>query len=112
LQLPVEARVPLFHAARIPGHIEVKQVMTVCLQIGAFARRIRREQDTHWMFRRFRVEGGLDLVAARCGPAERFYPRIGFGQFAAELPLQIVQRISTSVKMMIRVSFIGVLPGR
>jgi hypothetical protein len=37
LELSIDSPVSLFHAARIPGHIEMKQVSTVILEVYALA---------------------------------------------------------------------------
>jgi hypothetical protein len=68
LQLAVDAAVPLFEAARVPGNVEVKQVVAMGLEIQTFPGGVVTKKDAERVFRGTLVEGqfdGLSLVARR-----------------------------------------------
>ena len=63
LELAVDAAVALLHPARVPGDVEVEEVPAVRLEVEAFARGVRGDQDAERVFRRICVEGRLDGLA-------------------------------------------------
>ena len=63
LQLAVYAAVPLFKTRRIPGQIDMDEVVTAGLQVEAFARGISADQDADGFLIERRIESDLDAVA-------------------------------------------------
>ena len=49
LEFPVDAPVALLHTARVPGHVEVKEVPAVRLKIQSFTGGVGRDQDAQRM---------------------------------------------------------------
>jgi hypothetical protein len=64
LQLSVNAAVPLLQPRRVPGKVDMDQVMTAHLEIYAFARSVRADEDAQRVLCRIRVEAALQLLAA------------------------------------------------
>src|SRR5439155_3228489 len=63
LELAIDAAVALLHPARVPGHIEVKEVMAMALEVEPLAGCVGRDQDADRMLPRVGGEGALDLLA-------------------------------------------------
>ena len=63
LELPVDAAVPLLHAAGVPGDVEVEEVGAVVLEVDALAGRVGRDEDAERVVGRLGVERGLQLFA-------------------------------------------------
>src|SRR5579875_1972291 len=64
LKLAIDAAVALFEAARVPGEVDVKQVVAIALQVQSLARRVGCDQDAQRIVGRRRVERALDLLPA------------------------------------------------
>lgn len=61
LAMPVNATVALFHHVRIPGNLDVNEVVAVVLEVYALGRRIGGEQDADLRNIRRGLERGGDL---------------------------------------------------
>ena len=61
LQLAVDAAVALVETARVPGQIEMTQVMAMALEIEALPRRVGGDENAQRVVARLGVEGVLDV---------------------------------------------------
>ena len=93
LQLAVDAAVALLQLARVPGDIEVDQVLAMVLQVHPFPGGIGGDQDPQRLLIRVGVEAGLEPLAVvfAHAAAEALHPPIGLliTKQLLELPLQI-----------------------
>jgi hypothetical protein len=85
LQLSVDASVALLQPHRIPGKVDMNEVVTAPLEIDALTRCVRADEYSQRVLCRIRVEATLQLLAAvkRRRASERRDPVVG---------LQIVER--------------------
>ena len=63
LQLAIDAAVALFEPRRVPGQIEVDEVVAAGLKVQALARGVGADEDPDGLLVEGRVEGDLDAVA-------------------------------------------------
>ena len=63
LQFAVDAAVALFEARRVPGQVEMDEVMATGLKVQALAGRVRADENADGLLIEGRVEGDLDPVA-------------------------------------------------
>ena len=63
LELAVDPAVALLHPARVPGDVDVEEVVAMRLEVQALAGRVGGDQDADGVELRVGVEGPLDLLA-------------------------------------------------
>lgn len=71
LPFPIDAAIPLFHPAGVPGNIEMEEVVAVRLQIETFTGGICRDKNSDGVFLRGLVECLFDLFPLLGNPVAR-----------------------------------------
>src|SRR5438132_8914481 len=62
LQLSIDAAVALLQPAWVPRNVEMKEIVTVTLQIYAFPSGVGCNQDSKRMFLRVRIESAFNFL--------------------------------------------------
>ena len=95
LELAIDAAVALFEPRRVPGQIEVDEVVAAGLKVQPLARGVGADEDPHGRLIEGRVEGDLDSVAlleARLAGEDKYSP-IEVDAAAASLEKPLLQPI-------------------
>ena len=98
LEFAVDTAVALFEAARVPGDIEVDEVVAMSLEVETFAGGVGADQDADGRFLRRQVEGAFDRLAFfRAGGAVEDLDAGGVGFGAADGGLEHVDEVTLRV---------------
>src|SRR5262249_18666478 len=98
LKFAVNTAVALFHPARVPGYVEVEEVIAIELEVEAFAGGIRGNQHANGVFLGVGIERPLDLLGpgGRCWAVVNFDPMIrtvGALDGSGKMLAKIAQRV-------------------